>query len=55
MQDAGVKAIITGLPGDALSEWAARQWNRTGTQFGIEFIETGSLEVARELAEKYAF
>ena len=54
LQAAGIKAIITIVPGDALSKLTARQWTRTGQQFGVEFIDTATLQTARQLAKQYA-
>lgn len=49
----GVKAVITVLPVSALSRLAARQWNRTGQLFGIDFIDADTLETARSIAQDY--
>ena len=54
MQKAGVKAIITVTPENAIPKMASKQWQSVGLQFGIDFIETGSLETAKELAQQYA-
>ena len=49
----GVKALITVLPQSALSRLAARQWMRTGSQFGVEFIDVDILETALNVAKDY--
>ena len=54
LQAAGIKAIITIVPSDALAKLTARQWTRTGEQFGVEFIDTATLQTARQLAKQYA-
>ena len=54
LQAAGIKAIITIVPSDALAKLTARQWTRTGQQFGVEFIDTATLQTARQLAKQYA-
>jgi hypothetical protein len=53
MQKAGIKAIITVLPKDALAKLGAKSWNKTGSMFEIDFIEVGSVAEAENQAKKY--
>ncbi len=53
LQAAGIKSIITVLPESALSKLTAKQWSSTGKQFDVEFVDTATLKVARQLAKQY--
>lgn len=52
-EEHGVKAVITVVPKQVFAKLAARQWQKTGRQFGVDFVDTGSYEAALELAKKY--
>lgn len=52
-EEYGVKAVITVIPRQIFAQLAARQWQKTGRQFGVDFVDTGSYEDALELAKKY--
>ena len=54
LQAAGLKAIITVVPQNALTKLAARQWQSSGRKSGIEFIQTESRTTALERAKTYA-
>mgnify|MGYP000930798166 CR=1 FL=1 len=53
MQKAGIKAIITVLPKDALAKLGAKTWNKTGNMFDIDFFEVNSRAEAENQAKKY--
>jgi len=53
MQKAGIKAIITVLPKDALAKLGAKSWNKTGSLFNMDFIEVGTLMEAENQVNKY--
>lgn len=53
MQKAGIKAIITVLPKDALAKLGAKTWIKTGSMFGIDFLEVGSVPEAENQAKNY--
>ncbi len=53
LEKAGLKAIITVIPQDALTRLSASYWKNTGKTFGIEFLETATLEKAKELVSEY--
>ena len=52
-QAAGVKAIITVIPKSAISKLATSQWNKTGSQFEIDFIDAPTMEEAIRAAKVY--
>ncbi len=47
------KAVITVLPQSALTLLSAKQWQMTGNSFGMDFIDTASLDAAMELIQNY--
>jgi hypothetical protein len=53
MQKAGIKAIITVLPKDALAKLGAKTWNKTGNMFDIDFYEVSSRAEAENQAKNY--
>ena len=50
----GVKAVITVLPQSALTNMAAKRWQKTGSGFGIEFIEADSVATAKKIVANLA-
>jgi hypothetical protein len=49
----GVKAVITVVPKSALTNLAAKQWQKTGSDFGVDFVEVDTIKTARKLAADY--
>lgn len=49
----GVKAVITAVPKRFATQLAANQWEKTGSQFGVDFVNAASVEAAEKLAEEY--
>jgi hypothetical protein len=55
LREAGVKAIVTVFPEAILPRLASRDWKQTGPQQGVNFIDALNLDMAREVAQQYAF
>jgi len=53
LEEHGTKAVITVLPQSALTMLSAKQWQMTGNAFGMDFIDTASLDAAMSLVDKY--
>ncbi len=52
-EEYGVKAVVTILPKSSLTLLSAKQWQMTGSAFGVDFVETGSLNMALEIVNQY--
>lgn len=55
LKDAGVKAIVTVCPEAFIPRLVARNWKKSGSQHGLEFVHAPNLDTARNLALAYAF
>ncbi len=53
MQKAGIKAIITVLPQNALTRLGTNTWKKTGSLFDMDFVDAASYEDAVDIASKY--
>ncbi len=53
LEKAGLRAIITIIPREAVTKLSTQRWKRTGQQVGIEFIEVANFEIACEIAKEY--
>lgn len=51
---AGLKAVITIVPVNALTQLGANRWKRTGSTFKFEMFEVASLEDAQACARDFA-
>ena len=45
----GLKALITVLPKSALTGLAAKRWQKTGSNFGFDFMDADSLATAKQI------
>lgn len=52
-EQAGLRAVITVPSKSALSRLSSNQYQQTGSDFKIDFVEVESLEEAIEMAGKY--
>ena len=52
-EEYGVKAVITIVPKSALTLLSAKQWQMTGSAFGVDFVETQSFDTALEIVKQY--
>ena len=53
MQKAGIKAIITVLPQNALTRLGTNTWNKTGSLFDMDFVDAASFEDAVDISSRY--
>lgn len=52
-EEYGVKAVITILPKSSLTLLSAKQWQMTGSAFGVDFVETSSFNTAMDIVKQY--
>jgi hypothetical protein len=52
-EEYGVKAVITIVPKSSLTLLSAKQWQMTGSAFGVDFVETQSFDTALDIVNQY--
>lgn len=53
-ESAGLKAVITIVPQDALTQLGASRWRQTGSTFKFDMFEVASLEDAKACIRDYS-